>query len=56
MESEILSRPAFAHLKVRLKPGETITAESGAMASMRPEKPPMVNRNKKASANSMGGS
>ena len=34
MESEILSRPAFAHLKVRLKPGETITAESGAMASM----------------------
>lgn len=34
MESEIRSRPAFAHLMVRLNPGESVTAEAGAMASM----------------------
>jgi uncharacterized protein (TIGR00266 family) len=34
MEVEILDRPSFGHLKVRMAPGETITAESGAMASM----------------------
>lgn len=34
MESEIRSRPAFAHLMVRLDPGESVTAEAGAMASM----------------------
>lgn len=34
MESEIRSKPAFAHLVLRLNPGESITAEAGAMASM----------------------
>ncbi len=34
METEIRDRPAFAHLAVRLQPGESIVAESGAMASM----------------------
>jgi uncharacterized protein (TIGR00266 family) len=34
MQAEINARPSFAHLRVRLDPGETIIAESGAMASM----------------------
>jgi uncharacterized protein (TIGR00266 family) len=34
MEVEILNRPSFGHLKVRFAPGDSITAESGAMASM----------------------
>lgn len=34
MESEIRSRPAFAHLVLHLNPGESVTAEAGAMASM----------------------
>jgi len=34
MQAEIHARPSFAHLRVRLNPGETLIAESGAMASM----------------------
>lgn len=34
MDIEIRDRPAFAHLKVSLQPGERLTAEAGAMASM----------------------
>jgi len=34
MNSEIRGGPAFAHLVVSLQPGESITAEAGAMASM----------------------
>ena len=34
MQADIEGQPAFAYLKVALQPGETITAESGAMASM----------------------
>lgn len=34
MEVEILDRPSFGHLRVRFAPGESLTAESGAMASM----------------------
>ena len=36
MEVEIRDRPAFAHLRVRLDPGESIVAEADAMASMDP--------------------
>ncbi len=34
MQAEILNKPTFAHLRVRLEPGETILAEADAMASM----------------------
>ncbi|MCB1304889.1 MAG: TIGR00266 family protein [Leptospiraceae bacterium] len=34
MKSEIVGAPAFASIHVELDPGETIIAESGAMASM----------------------
>lgn len=34
MESEIRSRPSFAHVLVRLARGDRIVSESGAMASM----------------------
>lgn len=34
MEVEVCNRPAFAHLRAKLSPGEVIIAESGAMASM----------------------
>lgn len=34
MDVVIAGRPAFAHLRFTLKPGESITLESGAMASM----------------------
>ena len=34
MQTEIHGSPAFAHLHVDLEPGEMITAESDAMASM----------------------
>ena len=36
MKSEIVHKPAFAELKVYLSPGETITAEAGAMVYMSP--------------------
>ncbi len=34
MEHEILYRPSFSLLKVTLSPGETVSAEAGAMVSM----------------------
>ena len=34
MEAEIRDKPAFANIHVRLQPGESIVAESDAMASM----------------------
>lgn len=34
MNVEIRGRPAFAHLAMDIKPGEMVTIESGAMASM----------------------
>lgn len=34
MQADLHARPSFAHLRVRLAPGETLIAESGAMASM----------------------
>jgi uncharacterized protein (TIGR00266 family) len=34
MEVNLNGAPAFGHLDVQLQPGETITAEAGAMASM----------------------
>ncbi len=34
MKSEILHKPAFAELKVHLSPGESVTAEAGAMVYM----------------------
>lgn len=34
MQTRIEGRPAFCHIHVELEPGETIIAESGAMASM----------------------
>jgi len=36
METEIRDRPSFAHIVVRLQPGERIIAEADAMASMAP--------------------
>jgi len=37
MEAEIKDRPAFAHVVVTLSPGESITAEADAMATMAAE-------------------
>ncbi len=34
MEHEVLYRPSYSLLKIRLAPGETISAEAGAMVSM----------------------
>ena len=34
MEHEILYKPSYALLKVKLSPGESITAEAGAMVGM----------------------
>ncbi len=34
MQSEIRNKPSFANIKFQLEPGETITCESDAMASM----------------------
>lgn len=34
MNLEVSGRPAFSHIHVELQPGESINAESGAMASM----------------------
>ncbi|KPL23967.1 MAG: hypothetical protein AMJ75_04795 [Phycisphaerae bacterium SM1_79] len=34
MEHEVLYRPSYSLLKIRLGPGETISAEAGAMVSM----------------------
>ncbi len=34
MQAEILNKPTFANLRVRLEPGESILAEADAMASM----------------------
>ena len=36
MDVSIEGKPVFGHLRVTLAPGETLTAESGAMASMGP--------------------
>lgn len=36
MEAEIRNRPSFAHLRVQMRPGDGLIAESGAMASMSP--------------------
>ncbi len=36
MKAEILHKPAFAELKIYLSPGESVTAEAGAMVYMSP--------------------
>jgi uncharacterized protein (TIGR00266 family) len=36
MQVEIAGKPSFAHLRVHMDPGDSITAESDAMASMAP--------------------
>src|SRR5688500_9871065 len=37
MRAEIHGKPVFAHIRVDLDPGESLTAESGAMSSMSAE-------------------
>ncbi len=34
MQVEIAGKPTFAHLRIRMEPGDSVTAESDAMASM----------------------
>ena len=36
MDVQIRNRPSFAHLMVRMNPGDRMVAEAGAMASMDP--------------------
>ncbi|MBN2625956.1 MAG: TIGR00266 family protein [Spirochaetales bacterium] len=37
MKAQIMGNPSFSHVRVDLAPGETVTAESGAMQSMSAE-------------------
>ncbi len=45
MNAEIKGAPAFAHIHVTLEPGESVVAESGAMATMSAEIDPKTSLN-----------